>query len=170
MVSNIIKQSSVHQTVCLSVPSISSSSRRWPVGLLLRSGMGLQQISINSCCYCATCRPRKFWSDCEKVQHTCQAFYYNAATVWWIKIIVNHQTQVIITSECSRQLMQHNENRIMDTNINNNNNDRLTDTNITEWHITHRNRYTHYMVTYAYSHHFCYAEIHSCLYLLMHIF
>ena len=30
-----------------------------------------QQLSINSCCCHATCGPRKFWSDCKEMQHTC---------------------------------------------------------------------------------------------------
>ena len=39
--------------------------------MLLRSGAGLQQISIDSCCCRASCGPRKFWPDCKDVQHTC---------------------------------------------------------------------------------------------------
>jgi len=39
--------------------------------LQLRLGAGPQQISIDSCCCGATRRPRKFWSDCKEVHHTC---------------------------------------------------------------------------------------------------
>jgi len=35
-----------------------------------------QHISIDSCCYRATCGPRKFWPDCEEVQHTCLSSFY----------------------------------------------------------------------------------------------
>jgi len=44
---------------------------QWPAGLLQRSGIGPQQISIDSCCCCVTCRLRKSWSDCKQVRHNC---------------------------------------------------------------------------------------------------
>ena len=31
----------------------------------------LSEPSVDSCCCRATCGPRKFWSDCEEVQHIC---------------------------------------------------------------------------------------------------
>ena len=65
-----------HKTVeCPSVrPSVCPVDRqqqRRPAGLLLRSGAGPQQISVDSPCCRATCGPRKFWSDYNEVQHTC---------------------------------------------------------------------------------------------------
>jgi len=74
---SVIKRSRVRPSVRpsarpfarLSAPSINSSSsgeRRvccW-VGRV-------QQMSIDDCCCRATCGPRKFWSDCKEVRHTC---------------------------------------------------------------------------------------------------
>ena len=37
--------------------------------MLLRSGAGPQQISIDSCCCCATCGQRKFSFDYKEFQH-----------------------------------------------------------------------------------------------------
>jgi len=60
---------------CLSVrPSHRSTTtlqQQHLAGLLLRSGEGPQQISLDSCCCRATCGSRKFWSDCKEVLHTC---------------------------------------------------------------------------------------------------
>jgi len=59
---------------CLSVrPSHRSTTlqQQHVAGLLLRSGEGPQQISLDSCCCRATCGSRKFWSDCKEVLHTC---------------------------------------------------------------------------------------------------
>ena len=42
--------------------------------MALRSGAGPQQISTDSCCRRAACGPRKFWSDCKEVEHSCDRF------------------------------------------------------------------------------------------------
>ena len=77
---SVLKRSSVSPSVCLSVclsvPSINSSSdvrRAAEFGRRLRiSRTGYQATSVAvqplSCCY-ATCGPRKFWSDCKEIQH-----------------------------------------------------------------------------------------------------
>ena len=71
----VIKRSSVPPSACSSVrPSVCAIDRqqqRRPAGLLLRSGAGPQQISVDSCCCGATCGPRKFRSECKEIQHTC---------------------------------------------------------------------------------------------------
>jgi len=52
---------SVRPSVCVS--PVDRQQLRWV-------GRGReQQISIDSSCCCATCGPRKFWSDCKEVQH-----------------------------------------------------------------------------------------------------
>ena len=57
---------SICPSVCLSRRSTTAAA-----GLLLRSGPRPQQISTDSCCCRATCRPRNFWSGYKGVQHTC---------------------------------------------------------------------------------------------------
>ena len=53
-------------SVCLSRRSTAAAVAS---GFPAEVGRG-QQISTNSCCR-ATRGPRKFWSDCKEVQHTC---------------------------------------------------------------------------------------------------
>ena len=57
--------------VCPSIHPIDRQQQQHVAGLLLRSGEGPQQISLDSCCCRATCGSRKFWSDCKEVLHTC---------------------------------------------------------------------------------------------------
>ena len=54
---------SVFPSFCLSVPAAAGgfAAEIWR----------RQQISINNCCCCAICGPRKSWSDCKEVQHSC---------------------------------------------------------------------------------------------------
>ena len=62
---------SICPSVCLSRRSTTAAA-----GLLLRSGPRPQQISTDSCCCRATCRPRNFWSGYKGVQHTCILYIY----------------------------------------------------------------------------------------------
>ena len=53
-------------------PSLCPIDRqRQLMDLLLCLDAGSQQISIDSCCCCATCGPCTFCSHCKDVQHTC---------------------------------------------------------------------------------------------------
>jgi len=64
---SVIKRSSVRPSVCLSSQSTAVAAAGGFAAVVGR----LQRISVDSCCYRATCGPRKFWSDCKEVQHTC---------------------------------------------------------------------------------------------------
>ena len=70
---------SICPSVCLSRRSTTAAA-----GLLLRSGPRPQQISTDSCCCRATCRPRNFWSGYKGVQHTCILciYYYEL----WLRL------------------------------------------------------------------------------------
>ena len=60
----ITKHSSVHLSIILSTAS-GLAAEVWHK----------QQTSIDSCCFCVTCGPRKFWYDCKEVQHICSILF-----------------------------------------------------------------------------------------------
>jgi len=64
---SVIKRSSVCLSVCLSCRSTAAA----PTGGFAAEVGRWQQISIDSCCCCATCGQRKFSSNCKEVLHTC---------------------------------------------------------------------------------------------------
>ena len=70
----ITKHSSVHLSIILSTAS-GLAAEVWHK----------QQTSIDSCCFCVTCGPRKFWYDCKEVQHICSILFW--LKWYWLLIL-----------------------------------------------------------------------------------